>query len=173
MTHHEILETTNQPAGTGVFTFYGSAKIQASAQAVWEALTDLQSYSKWNEYTPRIDTPAGTNAIAVDDMITLHYRPETTGALSEIPCKVLEVNPEAMRLCWRGYPKGIPQFLLFPEKVHRITAVSENECFIEVFETQSGPMAYVVKWTMGAKLTTYQNGMLQALKGFVEGKASA
>lgn len=136
---------------------------------------------------PQIDA-SKKDSIKPDDMITLHYRPEPTGKLMEVLCRIISISGEGtktgegtqpsegiepsrgatMELCWRGEPKGVPTWLLFGEKVHRITVKQERECFLEVWETQSGPLAWLVKWMMGEKLIRMSEGIAEGLKGFVE-----
>ena len=147
-----------------------SATIKAPAGDVWKALRDFQSYCKWNLYTPTIDTPSGTNSIAVGDIITLHYRPQPSGNRMPIPCSIISLSDDEMSFCWRGEVPSIPCWIFFPEKVHRITPKGEGECLYEIFETQSGPMAYVVKWTMSMKLSVMNQGIADGLKAYVEGQ---
>lgn len=101
-------------------------------------------------------------------MIVLAYRPEPVGNLMDVKCKILEVNDEQMRLCWRGCPSYVPQFLLLPEKIQRITTLENGQCLFEVYETQGGPAAYLVKWLLGAKLSGYAQGMAKGLKDYIE-----
>ena len=86
-----------------------------------------------------------------------------------IPCSIISLSDDEMSLCWRGEVPSIPFWIFFPEKVHRITPKGEGECLYEIFETQSGPMAYVVKWTMGMKLSAMNQGIADGLKAYVEG----
>lgn len=87
----------------------------------------------------------------------------------KVPCVAVAVANEDMMLCWRGEPFGIPTWILTPEKVQRVTPRGEQDCVYEIFETQSGPMAYLVKWTMGAKQSAMNQGIADALKRYVEG----
>jgi len=58
--------------------------------------------------------------------------------------------------------------MLFPEKVQRVTPKGEWECLYEVWETQSGPMAFLIKWSMGAKASATNQGIADGLKKYVE-----
>lgn len=136
-----------------MFTFYGEATIEAPAQKVYEALRDFESYSKWNKYTPTIKTPNGSKALAVDDMITLAYRPEPHGNTMDVPCRIISISDEERSICWRGCVKSIPTSALLPEKVQTVTPQGENRCLYRIYETQAGPLAYAVKWTLGKKLS--------------------
>lgn len=165
------LETpTVYAKGKGVWTFYGSATINAPASQVYDVLCDFANYNKWNLYTPEIITPSGNNTIKLDDIITLKYRPETKGKLLDVPCQI-SVIEDGSRLCWIGQAFGIPTWIFLPEKVHRVTPRGENACFVEIYETQGGPMAYIVKWSMGEQLMRYAQGMVDSLKKYVEEQA--
>lgn len=59
--------------------------------------------------------------------------------------------------------------MLLPEKVQRVTAVSETQCLYEVFETQAGVAAYAVMWMLGEKQSAMAREQAVSLKGFVEG----
>lgn len=101
-------------------------------------------------------------------MITLAYRPRTSGKLMDVPCKITTINDAELSFSWQGRAMGIPQFLLFPEKVHKVTAKGENECLYQCYETQAGPMAYIIKWQLGDLLMQYAQGMADAFKVYVE-----
>lgn len=102
---------------------------------------------------PSIKTPSGSNAVAEGDMITLAYRPEPTGSLEDIPCRISKISDAEMELCWQGCAYSIPTFLLLPDKVQKVIPKGDNECVIQIWETMAGPLAYVVRWRMGQKLT--------------------
>lgn len=90
------------------------------------------------------------------------------GETMDVPCQVLHVDHQNMSLCWRGRALSIPTFVFCPEKINRVIPISENKCQYEVYETQSGPMAYVVKWVMGDKLSAMSQGMADGLKKYIE-----
>lgn len=156
-----------------MFTFYGSSTIKAPPEQIWSAIKDFSSYEKWNAYTPTIKTPDGTNAINVGDMITLSYRPEPTGSLMDVPCKILDINDKDMELWWRGCTHYIPHFMLLPEKCQRVTELEDGNCLYEVYETQGRILAYLVKWFLGEKLSAMSRGMAKGLKEYVEGQQEA
>lgn len=117
---------------------------------------------------PQIGTPDDDNNIVLGDTITLAYRPEPTGRTMDVPCEIIKIDDNEMELSWRGMTKGVPNWALCPEKVNRVTKKGENECLLEVFETQSKPLAYVVKWTMGEKLSRMSQGICDGLKEYAE-----
>lgn len=97
---------------------------------------------------------------------------EHVGKVREYPEKIIEVNDEEMRLCWRGYPDYIPSILLLTEKVQRVTALPDGQCPYEVYITMSRPAAYIIKWLSGEQLSAYVKGMAKGMKEYVEGQDS-
>ncbi|KAI9704696.1 MAG: hypothetical protein M1820_005444 [Bogoriella megaspora] len=164
------LATPTQPAGTGLWTFYGSVTISAPAKDIWDALVDFQSYSKWNFYTPTIDTPNPPEVPQPGHIIHLHYRPESTGSTMKVPCEILEVESSKYRIVWRGKAFNLPLWVLSPEKVQTITELVDGKCKFEIWETQSGLLAFYTKYGMGKKLSQMNQGIAEGLKGYVEGK---
>lgn len=153
----------------GVFTFYGESTIKAPAKDVYAALRDFRSYSKWNLYIPEIKTPSGSNNIAVGDTISLQYRAEPKDSLMAVPCQITSADEEDLSICWQGLPRSIPTWACLMEKVHKVTPKGPEECLFQVWETQAGPMAHIVKWTMGQKLSAMSQGIADGLKTYVEG----
>jgi hypothetical protein len=164
----QSLETPSIKPAQGVWTSYGSANINAPADKVWAAVRDLYAYEKWNAYTPKIEAPSGSNKINVGDRAVVHHRTDPAGKLMATPCAAIVISDEERLICWRGEPAGIPTWLLLPEKVQRVTPKGEKECLYEIFETQSGPMSYLVKWGMGMKQSSMNQGIADALKKYVE-----
>jgi len=154
----------------GVWTSYGSAVIKKPAETVWNAVRDFQSWRKWNHYTPEVELSSGSNELKVGDRVVVHYRPDPTGTIMTIPCTAMAVSDESMNLCWRGEPFGVPAWLLLPEKVQRVTPKGDNECLFEIFETQSGPMSYLVRYGMATKQAAMNQGIADALKAYVEAR---
>lgn len=151
-----------------MWTAYGSTQINAPADVVWAAVRDFESWHKWNGYTPRVETPDISKDLQVGDLVKIHYRGALSERLMTIPCLCMALSEDDRTLCWRGEPVGVPTWLLLPEKVQRVTVIGENESLYEIFETQSGPMAYLVKMTMGAKQALMNQGIADALKKWVE-----
>lgn len=87
----------------------------------------------------------------------------------DVPCRITTINDEEMSLSWQGCAFSIPTFILLPEKVQKVISKGENESLYQVWESQGGPMAYVVKWSMGQKLSDMNQGIANALKAYVEG----
>lgn len=167
--HIRSLETPSIKTTQAIWTSYGSARINATADVVWAAVRDFESWELWNEYTPRVEMSHGSNELQIGDRVKVHYRAAPSERLMAIPCLCVALSDADRTFCFRGEPFGVPTWLLMPEKVHQVIAVNENECLYEIFETQSGPMAYAVKAMMGAKQSAMNQGIAGALKKYVEG----
>lgn len=70
----------------------------------------------------------------------------------------------------RAWLPFVPEWLLVPEKVHKITTKGEQECLYQVYETQSGFAAYIVKYCVGMKQSKMNQSIADALKIYVEEK---
>ncbi|CZT22880.1 uncharacterized protein RCC_08586 [Ramularia collo-cygni] len=164
MVHPEVLPTPSISAANAIWTSHGQAIIQVPATEAYSALRDFQSYSVWNKFTPSISTPSGTNNIELNDRISISYRADTRENTTSIPCRVTAVSDNDMTFALRAWLPFVPEWLLVPEKVHKITSRGEDECLYQVYETQSGVLAYAVKYWMGAKQSNMNQSIADALK---------
>lgn len=172
------LATPNITAQQGVFTFYGTSEIDATPEQVWKIISDFSTYSAWNEYTPSITHEDGSEVSSAPGQgksYTLHYRLDTEHETKSMPMKLVAFNPEERypeerMLCWQGL--FMPTFLLHAEKVQKVTPVQGEDGKIkskyEIWETQAGPMAHVVKLTMFNKLKQMNEGIAKNLKDYIE-----
>lgn len=104
----------------------------------------------------------------VNDVLTVAYRADPSESLSPIPCKVTALSDDEMSFAMRAWLPFVPGWMLVPEKVHKVTRVSEEECLYQVYETQSGVLAYAVRYWMGVKQSAMNRGIADALKLHVE-----
>lgn len=102
-------------------------------------------------------------------MVTIAYRADINDALSSIPCKVSAISDDEMWFAVRAWVAFLPEWMLLPEKVHKVTARDEHECLYQVYETQSGVLAYAVRYMMGTKQSRMNQEIADALKMYVEG----
>lgn len=181
LTHHlhdvyaklNSLATPGITAHQGVFTFYGSAEIDAAPEEVWKIVSDFETYPAWNEYTPSITQQDGSDVTATPvpgNSYTLKYRLDTSEKAKEMPMKLVSVDADNHTLCWQGL--FMPTFLLRAEKVQKVTAMQDEDGKVrakyEIWETQAGPMAYVVKLALISKLQKMNEGIAANLKEYIE-----
>jgi hypothetical protein len=137
---------------------------------------DFASYNVWNTWTPSFETSSGTNAIEAGETCKQRYRIEevrsnkaSKSKTTLLTVRIMEISTDEMYICWKGCPEGIPAALLRPERVQRVTRTGENTCLYETWETQAGPMAYIVKWKVASKLDAMMQGIANQLKEYMEG----
>lgn len=101
----------------------------------------------------------------------------------KIPCRIVKGSSDGtersdgtessedavMELCWGGELMGLPASIMLGDEVRRITPKGRQECLFEVWETQRGLLAWVVKRMMCGKLVRMSEGVASGLRGFVEG----
>ena len=101
---------------------------------------------------------------------TLHYRLDTNEKAKAMHMKLVSFDPGNNTLCWQGL--FMPTFLLRAEKVQKVTAMPEENGKVrakyEIWETQAGPMAYVVKLALISKLQKMNEGIAANLKEYIE-----
>ena len=173
--HHQwhSLATPGITAQQGVFTFYGTSEIDATPEEVWKIISHFSTYSSWNDYTPSITHEDGSDLTAAPEQgssYTLHYRLDTKDKAKAMPMKLVSYSPTEHVLCWQGL--FMPTFLLHAEKVQKVTPIQgENgkmKAKYEIWETQAGPMAHIVKFTMFSKLQRMNEGIAKNLKQHME-----
>ena len=168
------LATPGITAEQGVFTFYGSAEINAQPDEVWRVISNFQTYPEWNEYTPSITQTDGaelTSPPRAEEWYTLHYKLDTTDNAKAMKMKLISFDNETKSLSWQGH--FMPTFLLRAEKVQKVTKIEDQDgkgirTKYEIWETQAGPLAHVVKLTMKSKLQKMNEGIAANLKTFIE-----
>lgn len=101
-------------------------------------------------------------------MVTVAYRPDTSETLSSIPCKVTALCDDSMSFAMRAWLAFVPEWMLLPEKVHKITSVNERQCVYQIYETQSGVLSYAIRYWMGTKQSKMNQSIANALKAHVE-----
>ena len=78
-----------------------------------------------------------------------------------------EPNRHGFKVVWLG--KGYPDWALRTERVHEIYEDEGGGTVYEVYETFSGPLAWVVKFFLGDTLVRRFGQWNGELKAFVEG----
>ncbi len=93
-------------------TIRAEVEIDAPVARVWEILVDLDAYSEWNPFTPRV-----RSSLRVGDPVEMDVRMHPDRTLARVE-RVTACEPEA-RLCW-GMKIGTP-FLLAAERCQVLT----------------------------------------------------
>lgn len=179
------LPTPNITVQQGVLTFYGVAEIEATPEEVWKVISNFNTYPSWNEYTPSITNEDGSESAnlsvspQVDKWYTLHYKVDKKDKSQSMKMKLTTFDEQNMTLSWEGH--FMPTFLLHAEKVQKVTRIeSQNDnndhgspiirTKYEIWETQAGPMAHLVKWVMQSKLQKMNEGIAENLKQYFDAR---
>ena len=89
-------------------------EIDAPAERVFEILTDLDAYSEWNPFTPRVES-----TLLPGDPVHLHVR--LLGRRLSHRVEIVSSNQRPSKLCW-GMQMG-PRFVLRAERCQTVTPV--------------------------------------------------
>lgn len=109
-------------------------EINASAEAVWSVLIDLENYGEWNPFTPKIKSEL-TVGSPVDLHVRLRERTSTDDKLYTRREWVTAVE-KPLKLAWGT--KVIFSFLLQAEKEQLVTPIDQNSCSYDTIDKFSG-----------------------------------
>jgi hypothetical protein len=126
--------------------------INASAQKIWDVLTDREGWARWNPVLVGLDGPMRVGA---------KHRLEIKvgGRLLKTPVRLVE-HGEPRALSWRG---GVPGLI----KAHhgfRIEEVGESKCHFVHYERFEGPLAFFIGPLLDHLLLSGYGAMNAALK---------
>lgn len=135
-------------------------EVHASAERVWEVLTDFARYGEWNPSVPSI---SGELEVGSTVSLTLGMpgRPSP-----KVKAKLVDVEP-GRRLTWRGNVgtekifAGERQFIIEPE--------SDGTVRFTHVEDISGVLFPVFRVVMGDALQKHHDGFNTAIKARAEG----
>ena len=132
--------------------------IDASAEAVWDILTDGARYGEWNPFTTRIETDFQAGS-------PVHGRVR----LGWLPVNVTEHTDAAeppSRLTWSSVYWS--RSLLTAAKTQTITALGPDRCSYHTTDTMAGVLAPVVQALFGRAILRGFEETAHALKGRAE-----
>ncbi|PYI20259.1 hypothetical protein BO99DRAFT_402043 [Aspergillus violaceofuscus CBS 115571] len=190
------LSTKSIPARESRGTYLSSTVIRAPATDAWDAVVNTGAWSTWNTFCPgatireQPDQRQSTR-LHLGTKMTIHLNwnprgPKTKPA--DVALVVTEFDPPKdgrqtpARIAWATDPsgKGLPSWLLYAERVHEFHEFVEeatdgetegqgNQRVTQVvsWESQRGPLAYVVKWFMGKKFRACLQVQAEDLTAFV------
>ncbi|GAB2530125.1 SRPBCC family protein [Spirosoma aerophilum] len=132
--------------------------IEASAEQIWQILTDLDRYPDWNPMTFRVESdlrPGGP--------VVLHVR--MNERYTRIQHEILTDFDPPYRLGWRP---TMPAFLLKANRIQQIEPLGERQSRYRTWETFSGPMAPLVMFLFRNDIQRGFNAVATALKRYAE-----
>ena len=128
--------------------------IDASAEHVWETLTDTEKYVEWNPFTPRVDTDfrigSGVGLRVILGPLKLRQRQ-----------RIQSLEPPRL-LAW-GMTMG-HRVLLAARREQRLEEPGADRCRYLTTDTMSGLLAPLVAMLFGGLIRNGFNTMAAALK---------
>ena len=162
------------------FTVRATTTISTLPQPVLDALLDTSTWPQWNNFVPRCSVTKATkdsNRLHPGTIFTEHVDMAGRGRSTIVKMKLLmtcldelqEPTRRGFKVVWLG--KGYPDWALRTERVHEIYEETEGGGTVyDVYETFSGPLAWFVKFFVGATLVKRFGQWNGELKAFVEGE---
>jgi hypothetical protein len=112
-----------------VRSFEASTRIDASADTVWEVLSDVGGWRDWDSGVDRVE-----GRVALGERLIIYATMIRTRPFS---VTVTEIRPrEAMR--WRG---GLPFGLAVIERTYHLDAQDDGSTVLTIREDHTGPLA--------------------------------
>lgn len=168
------LERSSVYAGQG-----GPTKCSAPAAAVFAALSDTSTWSKWQTVLPKVDIecqPDGTPELQQAVLhhgtfltLYLHLKPDQPPrkAVGRVVdgIKLPEKPGDSYYITWTAPPT----WMHTGRRVWVIEDLGKNGSMIKTVDYQKGPMAYLVSYMVGALLTEHLKKSTEGLARYCEG----
>ena len=169
--------------GFGAFSVRAFARIHAAPDAILDCLLETSSYPVWNRFVPGVTFPRASTSdpssanrrLGVGCQFVEHVDMYGNGRSSGlINMKLLVTTMEELgyengrsyKVVWLG--QGYPDWALRSERVHKISQVEDGISIYEVWETFSGPLAFLVRLFVGKTLVKRFRQWNQELKIHVQ-----
>lgn len=178
------LPTPHWGAQSGAaFTVRAIVTVKAQPPPILDALLNTSTWPQWNNFVPRAslsnppDKASGSAQLRPGTIITEHVDMAGRGRSTIVKMRLLmttlddlkEPGRHGFKVVWLG--KGYPDWALRSERVHEIyQGDAEGETVYEVYETFSGPLAWLVKIFVGKTLVKRFGQWNGELQGFVEAR---
>ena len=188
--------TGSRPSPTlpngGTFSCFNKVRIDAPAEAVYNALVDVSTWKEWNNFVPEVTCDEPGSAAQKDGRppllltegmdIMLHCRMGGDGKTTKSGEVVVQVGPlktrgredteeaglETARSTIRWVAKGYPSFLLKAEHVNWIDDNGDGTTTYTHWETFGGAFAIAIRTMFGASLHGHFIAWAENLKAYVE-----
>ena len=140
-------------------------EINASAEAVWSVLIDLDSYGEWNPFTPKIESQ-----LIVGSPVDLHVRLRERSATDEklyTRREWVTAVEKPRKLAWGT--KVLFPFLLHAEKEQLITPIDQHSCSYDTIDKFSGLLYPIIALLYKKRIERGFDETAAALKERCEG----
>ncbi|WPH03914.1 Hypothetical protein R9X50_00679700 [Acrodontium crateriforme] len=172
------------PSG-GTFSIYGSTKIDAPPQAVYDAILDCASWKHWNTFVPEVritkhpkshekelKITEGTCMVFYVKM-TNDFQTTTKTACTHVErlkSRANRTTPPVTRIRWNfdNANAYVPGFILKSERTHEIEETADGKTLYRTWETFGGLVAGHVKSKYGQTLQDRFQDWCKDLAKYVE-----
>jgi hypothetical protein len=140
------------------YSYHTELVIPAAKETIWNVLTDLESYQKWNPFTPKIDTNWEIDQPVI---LTVQMKKGKNPILQKEYLRLYEPpNTMSWGMNWGLFLKA--------ERIQQLTSVSENKTIYYTEDVITGILAPLVHLLYGYSV---QRGFEQvglSLKKYIE-----
>ncbi|ROV88922.1 hypothetical protein VSDG_08915 [Cytospora chrysosperma] len=155
-----IATPTYGPGGS--FTIRSSIKITAPPDAAFAVLRDHSRWPEWNRFVRKVTIKSDPTATVIEKgtamTFDVHMDPtDPDSAPGKVDMLVTILEPynaegegKGWRIAWK--PTTYPSWVLRSERVQEFVDDGHGNTEYTCWETMYGPLAYVVKLTVGTKL---------------------
>lgn len=141
--------------------FSKTVTIDASAEEVWQVLTDFDSYPQWNPFTTRV-VPKGQ--FQTGNKVDLHVHMPIRG--DRISVETVECIEPAKQIAW-GMTMG-HTCLLKARRDQLISPINDTQCTYQTWDAFRGLLTPLVVKLFGKDMQNGFNGVADALKARCE-----
>ena len=130
--------------------------IDAPINIVWNTLTDFDSYSGWNKFTPKVETTG-----RLGDRVTLHVNLNDSGRMTTSNLVIEQIEPYT--LCW-----GDDNLFIKAHRTQTLTQLDDGRTRYESSEPFGGLLAPIIIWLLKSKLMRGYQWAAEGLKAEAE-----
>ncbi len=150
--------------GGAAFTVRAITTTKVTPSTVLRTLVDTKKYPVWNRFVPRVTFPDPSanpkghlqEGVLFTEHVDMYGNGKPSGLVKmKLLMTVLEETENGSggkdyKVVWLG--KAYPDWALRSERVHHISCNSDGTTTYDVFETFSGPLAFLVRVFVGGAL---------------------
>lgn len=155
----EVTETPSLKKNQIVFTAGSTVIINAPAEKVFEVITSVSEYNKWNRWCPKFEFEQNEE-LQVGSKGVMHVTMEAQNRTFEIPEEILELerDPNQFKISWRG--GLLPSWAGKAERVQIVTPLEGQKSQLKQWESMSGFASYILKYAMGVPKQLQDSNLL-------------
>lgn len=166
----------------GKFSILGSARINASAETIYNTIVDTSTWPKWSTFVPKVDITSQPSGIDPDSKLlfegtcmklrvnmTSTSKSSATERVTPLSPRPIVADPPGTKyeVGWRA--EMAPSWVLAAHRINEIVTTDDPfTCEYRSYETMAGFAASIVKLVHGQHLTDRFNDWTRDLKEYCE-----